>query len=380
MFYINVYGFRNKIKKQKIFQILHSVVFGKKLLSHFCMHAIHPDVDPNLNVVTITFIKKKEADKAINLINGFVYFDFHSQSDLHLSAVDVTEQYRDAYVDSDDQIARDKEVRRTSRSQRPRESQGRSRSPHLAAEITKIDMEIELIQKERILIVEQRKLLLEKKRLELLKEFEPTSINDLERYVAAIERQDDNEPQNVPHKPVKVKCTPVPVLASRAIVKQMKDVLAKRENIRGIITQPLCFTLKKRIIEIMKGKSNLDTDDIIKMYREVYPIESDEVLLDRLEAQINITQAFKNEMQKDFQVVKSDISGPSNTDKGEVNNKTEETKTKESENKEITSTEILDNELDDWLEDDKVNQQDGNNVDEKDTVQSVEVNDKELDK
>ncbi|KPJ04878.1 hypothetical protein RR46_01816 [Papilio xuthus] len=369
MFFINVYGFHTKIKRHKIFHILNSVVFGKKLLTHFIVHDIQPDADPNFSVVTLTFGKKKEANKALKLINGFCYFDFTNKKELNLSAVELTEHNIGTY-DSDDQITRDKEVRPTRQSQAPRESQDRSRSPHLATDISKIDMEIELIQKERILIVEQRKLLLEKKRLELLKDFEPTSITDLERYAAAIERQDDES--TVQQKSAKVKGTPVPVLASRAIVKQMKDAVSKRSNVKGI-TQPLYFTLRKRIIEIIKGKSNLETEDIIKMYRDVYPVESDEVLLDRIDAEIKIAQAIRNEIQKaDSQVGTANISGPSNTDK-EVKNKTVESETKVSESKEVTSTEILDHELDDWIEDDKVSQQEGNN---EGPTQSVEANDK----
>lgn len=118
-------------------------MLGKKLPCHFCLHEIHPDSNPKFIVVIITLGNKQVTEKALDLINGFVYFDIQTKTELHLSAIDSTQDFKVDVYTSDDQSTRDKDVRQRGRSHGSYESRNRSRSPLLTNDINKIDVSMQ---------------------------------------------------------------------------------------------------------------------------------------------------------------------------------------------------------------------------------------------
>ncbi|CAG5059833.1 unnamed protein product [Parnassius apollo] len=304
---IHVLGLPKNVKKPRLVNLLRTVVFGKKLKCKFWIREAYPLPNSQFQQVVVNISKRNDAYKAVDLINDFVYFN--GTEDFQLSAVIVDDHVPQEHYDEPmpevlyaekKHISREKEIRQSNKRKRsPLRNKERSRSPHYRNESTKLDMEIELVRKQRLLVEEERKLLLEKKKLELLKEFGPGTVKKLEKYAAAIEKhslEDDEPPKpqiTVTKKSESRRATtglPLFVLPCRIIIKQMKTVLTNHtnENNKFELLKALRMTIRKRIAELLQTKTFMQTGEIIQLYRETYPLDTDEKLLQQLEAEIKV--------------------------------------------------------------------------------------------
>ncbi|CAK1595061.1 unnamed protein product, partial [Parnassius mnemosyne] len=301
---IHVLGLPKNVKKPRLVSLLRTVVFGKKLKCKFWIREAYPLPNSQFQQVVVNISKRNDAYKAVDLINDFIYFN--GTEDFQLSAVIVDDHLPQENYDepmpeavyADKHVGRERERRQNNkRKKSPLRNKERSRSPHYKNESTKLDMEIELVRKQRLLVEEERKLLLEKKKLELLKEFGPGTVKKLEKYAAVIEKhslEDDEPPKpqiTVTKKNESRRATtglPLFVLPCRIIIKQMKTVLTNHtnENNKFELLKALRMTIRKRIAELLQTKTFMQTGEIIQLYRETYPLDTDEKLLEQLVAEI----------------------------------------------------------------------------------------------
>ncbi|XP_068624474.1 uncharacterized protein [Battus philenor] len=297
-----IMGLPNNIKKHKLLNLLKGI-FGKQLKSRFWVYDINHLPNSNFIQVLVNIPKLKDTHKAINLINNFTFFN--GQEDFQLSAVmlennssmDVDKWNDDDSVQEDFQNnhlqkTRDRELR-PSRKQRlcsPSNNTGRSRSPSYKTKSIKLDIEIELVKKQRKLVVEERRLLLEKKKLELLKEFGPSSVQQLESFAADIEKhtlEDAKLPNAENFGKVRKGRTGLPlfVMPCKCILKDMEDITSKCDDgEKAEFMKTLHIAIRKRIATLLQNEGFLQTDQIVKLYRETYPIETDGELWEQIKS------------------------------------------------------------------------------------------------
>lgn len=121
-------------------------------------------------------------------------------------------------------------------------------------------------------------------------------MNDVENLKKFQEIKDRNNPAEIAEltaevidKPVlqrKLSCKKLPHFHGpcKAIFAEMRGIINKylKPSNRAILLPLLRSTIKKRLVVVLQGKKSMVGPDVVREYRELYPMDTDDELLQAL--------------------------------------------------------------------------------------------------
>ncbi|CAG4975187.1 unnamed protein product [Colias eurytheme] len=284
-YYVIVSGLPKTVKKQKMVHFLGQFVFKRPPVK-FWIESLSTAPDSS-NQMLIRFESRDAAEKAVATLQDYPFQ--HTDQQIYLLKCFI----------KDDQAIPQENNDYEENQQWPVEHQRayspvRSRSPHINEELSKIELEIELTNRKRMLVEAEQKLIMEQKRLEMLQNAGPSTDISEESEVPVkkpkkqkTQKKERKRPQDQNNKAGENRGCKL-YWPCRIIGKEMNNIIRIHidQETRPLFNAMLRMNIKQRILHVLNGMVIFNTKRIVAMYREVYPMFSDERFVLTLKAMI----------------------------------------------------------------------------------------------
>ncbi|XP_038217040.1 uncharacterized protein LOC119835978 isoform X1 [Zerene cesonia] len=273
-YYVIVSGLPKTVKKQKMVHFLGQFVFKRPPVK-FWIESLSTAPDSS-NQMVIRFESPNAAEKAVATLQDYPFQ--HTDQQIYLLKCYMKDEQAIPQENNDYEEKRQWPVEHQ-RAYSP----VRSRSPHINEELSKIELEIELTNRKRMLVEAEQKLIMEQKRLEMLQNAGPSTVISEESEVAIkIKKQptlkkERKRPQDQNNKAGENRGCKL-YWPCRIIGKEMNNIIRIHiaQETRPIFNALLRTHVKQRILNVLQGMVVFNTKRIIAMYRQVYPMYTDE--------------------------------------------------------------------------------------------------------